>query len=63
MARYLVFNHTDGVYASPKAMTLKQATQFIKELRERYQKQGYYSSCAGRIPIADLKLEIERHGG
>jgi len=63
MARYLVFNHTDGVYSSPESMTLKQATQFVKDLRARYELQGYYSSCAGRIPVKDLKLEIERHGG
>jgi len=63
MASYQVFNATDGVYAAPKAFkTLKAATEFIKELRARYERQGYYSSCAGRIPIADLKLEIERRG-
>lgn len=57
--RYLVFNATDGVYASPESMTLEEAEQFIKEARERYRKQGYYASCAGRIPIEALELEIE----
>ena len=36
--RYLVFNATDGVYASPESMTLEEAEQFIKEARERDRK-------------------------
>jgi hypothetical protein len=56
---YIVFNKTDEVYASPDTMTRAEAEAFVKGFRERFRAQGYYKSCAGRIPVDSLELEIQ----
>jgi hypothetical protein len=44
--------------------TIEQAEQAFKEWAKRYEKQGYYSSANGRIPLDELMgycriIEIE----
>ena len=57
--RYQVFNHTDGVWASPFPMTLEEAEAFVQEFPRRFLRQGYYLTAAGqRIRPEDVELEI-----
>jgi hypothetical protein len=56
--RYLVFNATDGIYASPDAMTKAEADEFVANFKERFRQQGYYKTAMGqRIPVDGIKLE------
>lgn len=49
MARWIVFNYTDGVTASHDTFpTKKQAVAFIKKFRERFKMQGHYRTSRGR---------------
>jgi hypothetical protein len=58
--RYLVFNATDGIYASPEAMTKAEAEQFIASFKERFRQQGYYKTAMGqRIPVDAVEFELE----
>ena len=34
----------------------------MREIRQRYEAQGYYGSVAGRIPVAELKLTLRPEG-
>ena len=59
--RYLVWNETDQVYASPGAFASSQAARaFMVEFRKRFRKQGYYLTSGWRRidPMAVL-LVIE----
>ncbi len=59
--KYLIFNRTDGVYAHPEAVSHAEAQRLISELKQRYERQGFYSSASrGRIPISELELEVVR---
>lgn len=56
---FLVFNATDGIYASPDEMTKAEAEKFVREFPRRFDRQGYYlTSSRVRIDPADVKLEI-----
>jgi hypothetical protein len=57
--KFLVFNRTDGVYASPDPMTRAEAERFITAFLARFEPQGYYASAEGRIPVADVRLVLE----
>lgn len=57
-ARFLVFNATDEVFATPEPMTKEEALAFMVSFRERFKAQGYYASVDGRIPISELELEL-----
>jgi hypothetical protein len=54
---YYVLNETDGILADPEPMTHKQSGEFMVAFRLRFARQGYYASCAGRIPISQLRLK------
>lgn len=57
--RYQVFNHTDGVWASPFPMTLEEAEEYVKGFPGRYERQGYYRTASGgRIRAEDVELEV-----
>jgi hypothetical protein len=57
--KHLVFNVTDGFFASPDEMTREEAYQFIKKFPERFKFQGYYKDSNGqRIPPEDVVLKI-----
>ena len=58
--KYLIFNETDGVYAYPEPVSGAEAKRIIVKLRERYQRQGYYASAAGHIPVSELSLILIR---
>ena len=53
---YLIYNETDGVFASPDKMTLAEAQVFVAEFPKRYQGQGT-ADCI-RINPTDVKLSI-----
>jgi hypothetical protein len=55
---FMVFNYTDNIYASPDTFkTEKEANDFIKEFRKRFEKQGYYRDNRMRqIAIKDIDL-------
>jgi hypothetical protein len=56
---FLVFNATDGFYASPDRMTKEEAETFIKQFPERYRAQGYYRTGRWeKIRPEDVELEI-----
>lgn len=58
--KYLVFNATDGIYASPKIMTKEEAELFIQNFRANYVEQGYYFTVTGdRIPPEEVELVME----
>jgi hypothetical protein len=48
MEKYLIFNETDGIYASPEEFTNEEADEFIKNFPERFERQGYYKTGDGR---------------
>jgi len=58
--KYVVFNQTDGIMASPGSFDSKEkAEEFIKGFRERFKFQGYYfTSKMERIDPEDVELEI-----
>lgn len=55
---YMVFNYTDDIYASNDVFkTKKEANDFIKSFRKRYEAQGYYrDSRMNKIDIEDIDL-------
>ena len=59
--QYLVFNKTDGIYASSEPFkTREDAEKFIKEFPKRYERQGYYrNSRMEKMRAEDVELEIE----
>lgn len=60
--KYIVFNYTDGIIASPPNKTFgkkSDANEFIKEFRARFKKQGYYfTSRMQRISPEHVDLEV-----
>lgn len=57
--RHFVYNRTDGVFASPDAMTNDEAAAFVQAFRQRYTRQGYYLTARReRIRPEDVQLEI-----
>lgn len=55
---FIVFNGTDGFYASQESFTLSEAIKFVTDFHKRYEAQGYYSSNNGRISANEVALEI-----
>jgi hypothetical protein len=53
---FFIFNETDGLYAHPEPMTRAEADEFMVAFRQRFERQGYYASVSGRIPLAELRL-------
>lgn len=55
---YKVFNYTDNIFASDKTFSNKtKANEFIKEFRQRYERQGYYRDNRMRkVDIKDIDL-------
>jgi len=62
--RYVVFNYTDNIFASPDVYdTKKEAKEFIKQFRKRYDKQGYYKTNTWeKINPEHIDLEILDEG-
>jgi len=58
--RYFVMNDTDGVFAHPDPMTSKEAERFMVQFLKRFERQGFYSSVRGRIPLSELKLSLRQ---
>jgi len=59
--RYQVFNHTDGIWASPTPMTREEAEAFVREFPKRYERQGFYLTASReRIRPEDVELELVR---
>ena len=57
--KFKVINETDGIIASPKAMTKKEAETFIKNFADRFKIQGYYlTSNNERIGPDKIKFSI-----
>jgi hypothetical protein len=57
--KFKVINETDGIIASPKAMTKKEAETFIKKFPDRFKLQGYYlTSNNERISPEMIKFSI-----
>jgi hypothetical protein len=57
--KWKVINETDGIIASPKAMTKKEAETFIKKFADRFKLQGYYlTSNNERINPDKIKFSI-----
>ena len=57
--RFMVFNDTDEIFASPKQMSLKEARKFVADFHKRYRMQGYYLTSDGiRINPMDVSLSI-----
>jgi hypothetical protein len=54
-----VFNATDQVYAHPDAFKREEVGRFLIEFLTRFERQGFYASAAGRIPVSELKLKLE----
>jgi len=65
MNKYLVFNETDGVYASSEWFdTQVDAEQFIKNFPLRFKGQSYYlTSNRERISPEDVELIIQKISG
>jgi hypothetical protein len=57
---YMVFNYTDDIYASNDVFkTKKEANDFIKSFRKRYEGQGYYrDNRMNKIDIEDIDLMV-----
>lgn len=55
---FLLWNDTDGVYASPDQFTTEaEAERFAAKFRARFAAQGYYLTADGlRISPADVEL-------
>jgi hypothetical protein len=57
--KYFIFNETDGLYAHPEPLTVREAFVWALEFRERFAQQGYYASATkGRIPVSQLQLSL-----
>ncbi len=57
--KWKVINETDGIIASPKAMTKKEAEKFIKKFADRFKLQGYYLTGNNeKINPNDIKFSI-----
>jgi hypothetical protein len=58
--KYMVFNYTDDIYASNDVFkTKKEANDFIKSFRKRYEGQGYYrDNRMNKIDIEDIDLMV-----
>jgi len=58
--KYMVFNYTDDIYASNDVFkTKKEANDFIKSFRKRYEAQGYYrDNRMNKIDIEDIDLMV-----
>lgn len=60
---YLVFNRTDGIYASNDEMTKKEAERFVRDFPKRFAHQGYYlTSSRVRIDPREVVLTLEPVG-
>jgi len=56
----MVFNHEDGIYASPDLMTREEAQRFINDFPKRFEAQGYYvNHLFKRIDPRSVRLEIQ----
>jgi len=56
---YMVFNYTDNIYASPETYkTRKEAKEFIKGFRKKFEAQGYYRDNR-RNKINPEHIEVE----
>jgi GNAT superfamily N-acetyltransferase len=57
---YIVWNNTDKIYASPNTFaTKKEANDFIKKFRSRYEQQGYYRDNRwNQISPQDIDLVV-----
>lgn len=59
----VVFNATDGIFASPDSFTPEEAKQFIKDFPLRYERQGYYRNRRGeKMDPKLVKLVILNQG-
>jgi hypothetical protein len=57
--KFKVINETDGIIASPKGMSKKEAETFIKNFADRFKIQGYYlTSNNERINPDNVKFSI-----
>ena len=57
--KFKVINETDGIIASPKAMSKKEAEDFVKSFKDRFKIQGYYlTSNNERINPENIRLNI-----
>ena len=57
--KFMVFNGTDGFFASPDQMTKEEAEKFVREFPLRFAQQGYYlTSKWERINPHFVELEI-----
>lgn len=58
--KYMVFNYTDNIYASPEVFnTKKEANEFIKSFKKRFEMQGYYrDNRMNKIDIEDVDLLV-----
>ena len=59
--KYLIFNATDGVYASPEEHTKESGLKMIQEFRDAIEDhQGYYlTHRMERIPVQDVKFTFQ----
>lgn len=57
---FQVFNYTDNIYASAEPLfTKKEAKEFIRNFRNRYNQQGYYrNNRLEKINPKHIDLEI-----
>ena len=57
---YMVFNYTDNLYASNNVFaTKKEANDFIKQFKKRFEQQGYYrDSNMNKIDVEDIDLLV-----
>jgi hypothetical protein len=60
--KYLIFNQTDGIYASPIEFNTKEAAiRYTEKLRDKYRSQGYYlTSDRHRIPPEAIDYSIKK---
>lgn len=59
----VVFNATDGVFATPETFTPEEAKQFVEDFPKRYERQGYYRTANGnKLDPTLVKLVILNEG-
>jgi hypothetical protein len=59
--KYLIYNETDDVFASPDKMTLAEAQRFVEDFTKRYYKQGQNLTADGvRIDPEEVILLIKK---
>jgi hypothetical protein len=57
---WIVFNKTDGFYASPETFTREEAEKFVEDFPKRFEKQGYYlTGNRERIKPEEVVLDIQ----